>query len=369
MTSSLLVVMGGRVIGDIIEQGRGGRLLYADDIDQPLSLSMPLDRQRHRGHVVLPWLRNLLPDREDMLMQWRRAFGLHSNNPIDLLRHVGEEVAGATQFVRPDRLSEAQEWRPARPLDEHQVGDMLRRAVEWIPEVDPAASVGRFSLAGVQPKIALQRLDPKNWAMPQGINSTTHIIKPAIPHLQDQALNEHLTSVAARAAGLATVATEFQVVDGRPVVVVERYDRFFADGRWHRAHQEDLLQALGLPPELKYESQGGPGLRTVADLIRSATGKDYDVREYMRSNIFHWLTMSTDGHAKNYSFLLSGSQVQLAPVYDLNSFLFYGAGSARSLSMKIGAEYRTDRICNHSVSRVGVSHRWMKCVLRQCICG
>lgn len=104
-------------------------------------------------------------------------------------------------------------------------------------------------------------------------------------------------------------------------------------------HQEDLLQALGLPPELNQESQGGPGLRTVADLIRNATGKDDDVRELERSNIFHWLTMGTDGHAKNYSFLLSDSQAQLAPLYDLNSFLFYGAGSARSLSMRIGAEY------------------------------
>lgn len=54
--------------------------------------------------------------------------------------------------------------------------------------------------------------------------------------------------------------------------------------------------------------------------------------------------MGTDGDAKNYSFLLSDSQAQLAPLYDLNPFLFYGAGSARSLSMKIGAEYRSDRI-------------------------
>ena len=37
------------------------------------------------------------------------------------------------------------------------------------------------------------------------------------------------------------------------------------------------------------------------------------------SAAFNWLTLGVDGHAKNFSILLSGAQVRLAPLYDLGS--------------------------------------------------
>jgi hypothetical protein len=48
-----------------------------------------------------------------------------------------------------------------------------------------------------------------------------------------------------------------------------RYDRRLERRRWRRIHQEDLCQAFGLPPSRKYESEGGPGVRQIAELIRN----------------------------------------------------------------------------------------------------
>lgn len=344
MTTALQVVMDGHVIGNVIPRGDGGRLLYSDKAQVPLSCSMPLSRPRHRADVLLPWLRNLLPDNGSVLMQWRQAFGVRTSNPIDLLAHVGEEVAGGAQFVRDDRLDAAMTWKPARPVTETEVGDMLRRALAAVPEADLATATGRFSLAGMQPKIALQRLDDGAWALPEGINPTTHILKPAMPGLADQHINECLTMTAAARAGLDVAPAEVAVIDGIPVIIVERFDRVRTGDRWTRAHQEDLLQALGLPPELKYQNQGGPGARTIATLLREVTGGGESVWAFVSSLVFHWLTVSTDAHAKNYSLLLGANGRRLAPLYDLNSYLYYGAGAAREMSIRIGAEYRSDQI-------------------------
>ena len=51
-------------------------------------------------------------------------------------------------------------------------------------------------------------------------------------------------------------------------LAVERYDRIFSDKDIVRVHQEDVCQALGLPPTRKYQNEGGPGVAEVANLIR-----------------------------------------------------------------------------------------------------
>ena len=366
---NLLVVMGGEVVGDIAIKGKGGRLLYDRSAGTPLSISMPLKPARHRDDILIAWLRNLLPDRETVLMQWRRTFSVRTANPIELLQHVGEEVAGAAQFVRPDRLAEATTWQPARPLSDNEIGDMLRRSVAAIPEVDQATSTGRFSLAGGQAKIALQRRDDGQWALSTGINPTTHILKPAMAGLQDQHVNEYLTMTAARLANLAAPITEIAVIDGVPVVVVERFDRFRAGERWQRAHQEDLLQALGLPPERKYENQGGPNARAIADVIRQATRSDLDVQAFLSGLVFNWLTIGTDAHAKNYSLLLDRGAARLAPLYDLNSYLYYGDGGPRELSMRIGTEFRADKLGWSDWSTLardaGIDREWLAGEIRR----
>ena len=149
---------------------------------------------------------------------------------------------------------------------------------------------------------------------------------------------------AAARAGLDVARADVAVIDGVPVVIVERFDRVQTEDRWTRVHQEDLLQALGLPPELKYQHQGGPGARTIATLLRQVTAGEESVCAFVSSLVFHWLTVSTDAHAKNYSLLLGAGAARLAPLYDLNSYLYYGAGVAREMSIRIGAAYRSDQV-------------------------
>jgi serine/threonine-protein kinase HipA len=87
-------------------------------------------------------------------------------------------------------------------------------------------------------------------------------------------------------------------------------------------------------------------------MIRShSANPDEDALRFADSLILNWLIGGTDGHAKNYSFLLgAGQEVRLAPLYDLASSLPYPMQiqpRTATLAMKIGSEYRLRRIGKH----------------------
>ncbi|MGO8960646.1 MAG: HipA domain-containing protein [Streptosporangiaceae bacterium] len=210
---------------------------------------------------------------------------------------------------------------------------------------------GQFSLAGAQSKTALLHRDGR-WAVPSGSTPTTHILKPAITGLDDHDLNEHLCLDAARRSGLLAVRTRVMRFADESALVVERYDRRFVGAGITRVHQEDLCQALSVPPTGKYQNEGGPGPREVARLLRRVMApgaSDTAVWRLADALIWNWLIGGTDAHAKNYSILLAGDQVRLAPLYDVSSALPYGTHEKKlRMAMKIGGDYDV----------FPVRHRW-----------
>jgi serine/threonine-protein kinase HipA len=61
-------------------------------------------------------------------------------------------------------------------------------------------------------------------------------------------------------------------------ILIERYDRFQIGARFQRVHQEYICQALALPPERKYDGEGGPGVRQVIELLKTfSTNSEEDI--------------------------------------------------------------------------------------------
>jgi serine/threonine-protein kinase HipA len=86
---------------------------------------------------------------------------------------------------------------------------------------------------------------------------------------------------------------------------VERYDRFpVGDGTVSRVHQEDMCQALGLSPAVKYQSEGGPSPEQIITLLRRAITPqviaETEVGRFVDGLALNWLIAGTDAHAKNY---------------------------------------------------------------------
>ena len=106
------------------------------------------------------------------------------------------------------------------------------------------------------------------------------------------------------------------------MLIVERFDRRLAPGgtHWLRLPQEDMCQALGVPSALKYESDGGPGVRSIMDLLLGSRTPDTDRWMFFRAQVVFWMLCAIDGHAKNFSIAIgSGGRFALTPLYDVLS--------------------------------------------------
>jgi serine/threonine-protein kinase HipA len=144
--------------------------------------------------------------------------------------------------------------------------------------------------------------------------------------------------------GEDAAATKYVEFDGEPAIVIRRFDRInSADGSVLRVHTEDLAQAHAVMPERKYESDRGPGVQIIANTLRSAAG-DSTVAKFARGVIANYLLAAPDAHSKNYSLLLAGRNVELAPLYDVATGLAgdpeTGALRWRKSAMSIGGENR-----------------------------
>ncbi len=316
----------------------------------PLSLSMPLTAPSYTDATVRPFIWGLLPDNDEVLRRWGQRFQVSARNPFRLLSHVGEECAGAVQFIRPDRVDE---WRSGKApsgvewLSGKQLIDRIRELVADHAGARRLGDEGHFSLAGAQPKTGLFRdAETGRWGIPKGLTPTTHLLKPATGQFEDYVLNEHFCLRLAGHLGLTMAKSWTETVGDVAVIVVERFDRIAREGgTMIRVHQEDACQALGKPPTLKYQNDGGPTARDIFDLIRDRSSRPgEDVRKFLDALIFNWLIGGTDAHSKNYGFLLAGgSQVRLSPLYDLSSCLPYPVEIPplkAKLAMKVGGSYR-----------------------------
>jgi len=301
-----------------------------------LPIGAPTGPRDRRG---LDFFENMLPEGPAL----ERMAALAGVRPVDtygILAAFGHDCAGAIMVLpdgdRPGGNADSG-YAPMTPADLREVIGSLD-----VAPLGVAPERGfRPSLAGFQRKALLGRADDGTWQLPSGDAPSTWILKPDGPHAM--AANEATCLRLAAACGLPTPEAELLDVAGLPVLAVKRYDRQDAPGGGIpvRVHQEDGCQATATPPGLKYEEQGGPGLRDFADVIRNF-GDPRDVTSLLRRTTFNMAVGNADAHAKNFSILhdADSSTVGLAPLYDVLSTialeLTYGTGQPMRADTHLG---------------------------------
>jgi len=339
MTSpELAVLLYGRRVATLYQDKNGRHELeYAADPGQtPLSLSLPLEQVRHGHRIVNAFLLGLVPDDSAVRARIGDQFGVSGENPYALLEHIGLDCAGAVQFCPPDQVEEVLA-RPGElcPVNEEQIADRLKQ-LRRTPSATWTLPQERWSLGGFQPKIALRQVE-SGWAEAIGAEPTTHIFKPGIPALQQSALNEHICLVTARSLELRAVESQYMEFDGEPTAIVTRYDRATnPEGGVVRIHQEDFCQAFGQPPTRKYEDHGGPSALQILNLLGQTQPEAQT--QFIGYLAFNYLIGAPDSHAKNFSILHVGSDVRLAPVYDVASALPYEGLENARFAFSIGGQ-------------------------------
>jgi serine/threonine-protein kinase HipA len=226
-------------------------------------------------------------------------------------------------------------------------------------------SAGLVEFAGAQPKTALRFDENENrWGVPEGNEPTTHILKPATGEFDGFAENEHFCLRLATELGFRAARSKVQYFDDCPVIVVKRYDRVADrnDGRILRVHQEDVCQALSVPPRDKYQSDGGPSAQTIVRLLRDYSSRPGDdIWRFIESLALNWILAGTDAHAKNFSIMIApGGKVRLAPLYDIASTLPYPKTvlpRKAKLAMSIGGNYKVREISGYHWSKLATQLR------------
>jgi len=322
----------------------------------PVSLSLPLREDRYIGDPVIAVFDNLLPDNEDIRRRVAARTDADGIDPYSLLSAIGRDCVGALQFL-PDGMDPGKAGEVnSEPISDDRIAKMLTNLASAPLGIGEDQEF-RISIAGAQDKTALLRVED-TWHIPLGTTATTHILKPQIGQrdhydLRRSVENEHMCLEILGALGLPVAKTEIADFGKTRALVVERFDRQWAgDGRLLRVPQEDCCQALSFPPTRKYQSDGGPKLVDLFDLLKGSDDPAHDQLILLKAQIAFWLLGAIDGHAKNFSvFLHPGGGFELTPFYDVMSAQHLLDDKslqrrAMKLAMSVGTNrhYRIDEI-------------------------
>lgn len=336
MAERLQVFWGPALVGHLVQE-ESGRLVFqytAGWLEQerarPISLSLPLQAETHAERPTRAFFAGLLPE-GDMRAAIARYLHVNERNDFALLNELGGDCAGALALLPEDRsLPNPDAWS-YRTLTREELPELLHR----LRRQPLLAGEGlRLSLGGAQNKLPVAVIDGE-LAIPENGAPSSHILKPDHTEFGGLVVNEHFCLCLAGDCGLTTARSALHGQDDHVCLLVARYDRETVESRWHRLHQEDFAQALGVSPEAKYEAEGGPGFADCVTLLRDhARVPARAVPAFLDLFIFNVLAGNYDAHGKNYALLHASSKAELAPAYDIIDLSLYPNLSPR-LAMKI----------------------------------
>lgn len=364
MTNQLTVYLNTIKAGMLERDGRRLTFSYCTDYltlpgASPISRLLPLASTVYGDEATRAFFSNLLPEGA-VLTQVARQVGISQENVFGLLEAIGGDCAGAISVSVSDSLPEL--TGSYRHIAEQELSDELDKLPSH-PFLTGEEGV-RLSLAGAQNKLPVY-FDGSNYYIPEGSKPSSHILKTAIAQLDNTVINETFCMTLAARVGLPVPAAYVVTIGGKQVFMVERYDRKqSASGDIVRLHQEDFCQALGIPPELKYEKEGGPGFSDCFRLVEDWSDEPLlDAGNLINWAIFNFIIGNADAHGKNLSFLYNEGLVRVAPFYDLISTAVYKRLNNK-FAMKMGdksdARYLPPDALGRFASEIGIDMRTVR---------
>ena len=341
----LRVYLNNRRVGTLSREASGavGFFYEADWLDWehalPVSLSLPLRETPYRGEPVSAVFENLLPDSDKLRRLVAEKVGARGTDAYSMLTKIGHDCVGALQFIAgeedaPDATGKIE----GEAVDAATIEKILN-GLSQAPLGLASDDGFRISVAGAQEKTALLWYNGQ-WIKPHGTTPTSHLIKTQIGKLpdgidlSDSVENEYYCLKLTAAFGLPVNTATIETFGETKALVIERFDRRWTkDGRLLRLPQEDCCQALSVPPTLKYQNEGGPGMIDVLGLLNGSDTPIEDQDIFLKAQIIFWLMGATDAHAKNFSVFLSpGGSYRMTPLYDIVTA--QGALEARQIERK-----------------------------------
>lgn len=265
----------------------------------------------------------LLPDGAPIRQRIAARMHATSDQVFDLLAVVGRDCVGALQFLKAGEKISTSLKPKGLAVSKKQIAQRLR-GLKTIPLGLSEEEDFRLSIAGAQEKTAFLKIGRK-WHVPQGTTPTTHIFKPQIGEIRpglsftDSVENEWLCAQITKAFGLPTAECEIEEFEDLKVLIVERFDRQWSGQNLIRIPQEDMCQTFGIPNFEKYQSEGGPGVISIMNMLNESAKREQDRELFMKTQIVFFLLAAIDGHTKNFSVRWGPKGFWMTPLYDILS--------------------------------------------------
>ena len=255
-----------------------------------------------------------------------------SRGPADIIwGNTDAEYPGAVSFAREPTPPT---WKgPYAALTDAEIGERLLEAALTASQAHngPPATYPerRSSLSGVRGKIGLTSLANGRWGAACGGALNGWIAKRELDkRFPGEAGVEAICQRTCALVGLRAARTRARVFGDQPALLSERSDR-----HWDRTakrivpvHQEELCQAWGWPPSLKYDRRGtkGPGWEDADKLLAQAATDEPAARGQLTRLLATAIGLGhADLHRRNvgiqHDLKRAPPMIGLAPVYDVSS--------------------------------------------------
>ena len=262
--------------------------------------------------------------------------GTNILNELTYLLESGSDRIGALDF----QLS-ATEYVPRNPTNA-SLADLLEsaeRVEQGVPltqELDQALYHGS-SIGGARPKALIEENGKKYIAKFSTSTDLYSVVKA-----------EFVAMRLAQMAGIQVAPVTLTQASGKDVLLIERFDRVFAEGNWQRRAVVSALTLFGLDEMMaRYASY-----EELTEIVRHRfTNAAKTLKELFSRLVFNILCGNTDDHARNHAAFWNGNMLSLTPAYDICP---QGrAGNEASQAMLIAGENRLSRL-SHCLE--GASH-------------
>lgn len=300
----------------------------------PLYLpQLPKDRGRQEpaaGLDVHGVIRDAGPDSWGQRVVLRRLLGRETRNEdpgqIPLLTYLlesGSNRPGALDFQR-SRTDYVPRAHAATLEDLMEAADRVQ-AGQTIPEHLEEALAAGSSAGGARPKATIAAGDRQLIAKFSAATDTYPVMKA-----------EAVAMDLARRVGLDVSRTELVELKGRPILLVDRFDR--GPGGTRRQFVS-ALTILGLSEIAgRYATY-----HDLADVIRTRfPARRATLKELFARIVFNILVSNTDDHARNHAAFWNGDHLELTPAYDICPQP--RAGQTQSQAMAIGPDHRSSQV-------------------------
>jgi serine/threonine-protein kinase HipA len=285
-------------------------------------------------------LRDAAPDAWGRRVIINRKFGKGGQNidttelsELTYLLASGSDRMGALDFQQSADHYVARDAASAS-LEELQSATVrVEQGVPLTPELD-GALLHASSIGGARPKALIFAKGKKFIAKFSSQNDLYNVVKA-----------EFVAMRLAAKIGITAASVRLERAAGKDVLLVERFDREKAGTGWKRRAMVSALTLLELDEMMaRYASY-----QDLATIIRHRfIAPKQTLKELYQRMVFNVLCGNTDDHARNHAAYWNGSELSLAPAYDIcpqsrtggeanQAMLIMGAQKASQLSLCIKA--------------------------------